>query len=232
MKVIIADDHALVREGISHTLKSVWGNVEVLEAGEGAPLLRLLEQHDKIDIVLMDLFMPNTDGFQMLTEINQRWPDVPLVILSASENVNYMRKAIDLGAAGYVPKSLSREVMLGALQLVRSGGVYIPPASLGSSVDDDESSGFSVDPNDPQLKKRMLQLTSRQKQVLKLLTDGMTNKEIATELGLSEYTIKIHITGIFKTLHVSNRTQAVIVARYVGVNSDSEAGQDGLPGNN
>lgn len=212
MKVVVADDHVLVRDGITHTLKSVWQGLDVLEAGDGASLLDHITRHSDIDIVLMDLFMPDTDGFAVLGKICNDYPDLPVVVLSASENANHMRKSIDIGASGYVPKSLSKEVMISALQLVLSGGVYIPPASLLETQTNDYIDGSE--------QKELPNLTGRQYDVLKLLIKGFTNKEIAKTLGLSEYTVKIHATAIFKALNVSNRTQAVIEAKKMGIRED------------
>lgn len=213
MKVIVADDHVLVRDGISHTLKSVWQDLEVLEAGDGSKLLELIKNNENISIILMDLFMPDTDGFAVLETICNAYSNIPVVVLSASENSNHMRKSIDIGASGYVPKSLSKEVMISALQLVLSGGVYIPPASLMETNTND----YMQDEGE---KKELPNLTGRQYDVLKLLIKGYTNKEIAKTLGLSEYTVKIHATAIFKALNVSNRTQAVIEAKKMGIKED------------
>ncbi|MDH5545979.1 MAG: response regulator transcription factor [Gammaproteobacteria bacterium] len=216
MKVAVADDHVLVRDGITHTLKTVWQGVEVLEADDGVQLMELLSKHKDMDIILMDLFMPDTDGFQLLENISRILPEVPVVVLSASESSNHMRRAIDIGASGYVPKSLSKDIMISALQLVLSGGVYIPPASL--LANDKPSPGFPG--LNSEVSKEMPNLTGRQYDVLKLLITGLTNKEIAKTLGLSEYTVKIHVTAIFKALNVSNRTQAVIEAKKMGIRED------------
>ena len=217
MKVVVADDHVLVRDGISHSLRSLWNDLDVLEAGDGAELLDVISNNDGIDIILMDLYMPDTDGFQVLEKICNKWPELPIVVLSASESSAHMRRTIDIGASGYVPKSLSKEIMLSALQLVLSGGVYIPPASLLESNKESQVPNNGAATNEY---KELPNLTGRQYDVLKLLIKGKTNKDIAKSLGLSEYTVKIHVTAIFKAMEVSNRTQAVIEAKKMGVKED------------
>lgn len=224
MKIIIADDHALVREGVAHTLQAEWSDLQALQADNGPNLVALLRQNTDADIVLMDLFMPGADGFGLLENICNSWPDMKIVVLSASENSSHMRKAIDIGASGYIPKSLTREVMIGAMRLILAGGIYIPPASLNEEeqVSDFDFNEADIDP--VLIKEALPKLTVRQRDVLALLAGGRTNKEIAEALDLSEYTVKIHITAIFKALKVSNRTQAVIVARKFGVKPSSETG--------
>ncbi len=222
MKILIADDHALVREGLRYSLKSLAEDMEVVEAKNGEEVQFMLAQHADINIVLLDLFMPGSDGFNLLKSLCENETNPPVVVLSASENPGNMRRAIDLGASGYVPKSASREVMLSALQLVLSGGVYIP-SSMYLGKDEDLDHGM---PESRVIRSgEAPHLTERQKEVLDYLAQGKTNKEIARLLGLSEYTVKIHITAIFKALKVRNRTEAVVLAKQFGLLSKDSAAQ-------
>lgn len=216
LKVLVADDHVLVREGLQNTLQRLSDGAQVFQAENGESVLRILADIRDLDLVLLDLFMPNTDGFELLSQVCNEYPDIPVVILSASDDPANMRKSLDRGASGFIPKSTPHNVLQGALNLVIAGGVYIPPGMLGP--------GFSVTGQDviatatSAIAERLgAGLTDRQREVLGLLGQGYQNKMIASKLGLSEHTVKIHVTAIFKALGVSNRTQAVLAAQHIAV---------------
>ncbi|MFP5517728.1 MAG: response regulator transcription factor [Alphaproteobacteria bacterium] len=208
MKILIGDDHLLFREGLRRLLEQLQGDASFVEAGTFDEVLDQCRAGSTFDIILMDLHMPNWPGFDGLREIQALQPGVPVVVISASEALGDIRGALDHGATGYIPKSSSVKVMMGALNLVFSGGIYLPPGALTASMDAsprrrtvevaDRSAGYG--------------LTQRQREVLECLRLGKSNKQIAYELGLSEGTVKIHVTAIFKSLGVKNRTQAVIAA--------------------
>jgi DNA-binding NarL/FixJ family response regulator len=208
MKILIGDDHLLFREGLRRLLEQLHGEASFVEAGTFNELLDRCRADHVFDVVLMDLHMPNWPGFSGLRELQALQPGVPVVVISASEALGDIRGALDHGATGYIPKSSSVKVMMGALNLVFSGGIYVPPGALSASMDaaprrrslevGDRSAGYG--------------LTQRQREVLECLRLGKSNKQIAYELGLSEGTVKIHVTAIFKSLGVKNRTQAVIAA--------------------
>ena len=216
MKILIADDHVLVREGMRHSLSDLAKDIEILEADDAESVLNTIGSQPDLDVAIIDLIMPGANGFELLNKICEKFPDVPVVLMSASEDPDHMRKVIDYGASGYIPKSASRDVMLSAVKLVLSGGVYIPPAMLQPPG---EGAGTAMGLNSELLggvkPKTALppELTSRQLDVLLMLGQGKSNKEIARDLGLSENTVKIHVTAILKILNVSNRTQAGIIAQ-------------------
>ena len=206
MKVLVADDHGIVREGIKLTLGKLGDDLDIYEAASGDEVRQCLLANQDLGLVLLDLYMPQTDGFSLLSSICKTYPDLPVIVLSASEDVEHMRKAIDWGASGYIPKSVPERVMLEAIEMVLQGGVYVPQ----NMFTDTDSMGRGREGS-------RIKLTGRQEQVLSLLGEGKTNKEIANFLGLSEYTIKIHVTAILKLLEVNNRTQAVVEAKRLGL---------------
>lgn len=210
MKVLVADDHALMREGIKLALNRLSDDVSIYEASSGASVLQALGQQPDMNLVLLDLFMPDTDGFALLSQLCRSYPDLSVAILSASEDIHDIRRAIEQGALGYIPKSMPEGEMLDAFRIVSQGEVYLPKhISLEEGLVEDGALG------DPP------RLTNRQTEVLHLLAEGHTNKVIARNLGLSEYTIKIHVTAILKLLNATNRTQAVVEARRKGLLSSS-----------
>ena len=208
MKLLIVDDHAIVREGLAAMLRLVAQDVFVLLASDGAEGLQLAAAHPDIDAVLLDLEMPNVDGMSVLPEFGRQRPDLPVIVLSSSEKPQDVRRALSLGALGYVPKSAAPHTLLSALQLVLSGNVYVPPLMLNAGNGAPGSRPAAGGP---------ASLTARQLDVLRLLSAGESNKGIARALGLSDKTVKAHVTAIFKALDVVNRTQAASAARRAGL---------------
>lgn len=212
MRILIGDDHLLFREGLRRLLEQLSADAEFVDASTFDEVLSsAAAASTDIDLALIDLQMPGWPGFRGIETLRGLLPKTPIVVVSASESVSDMKAAFEHGASGYIPKSSSVKVMLGALNLVFSGGVYVPPAALMSP---DASNGAEV----PGLLQTQsgrygtASLTHRQWEVLNCLREGKSNKQIAYELGLSEGTVKIHVTAIFKSLGVKNRTQAVIAA--------------------
>jgi DNA-binding NarL/FixJ family response regulator len=203
LRILLADDHALFRAGMRHVLRELDGSVVLLEANDGAEALLLLTQDSRLDLVLLDLAMPHMDGVAGFAALHQRAPAVPIVILSASESTRDMRTALDAGAMGFIPKSSPAEVVLGALRLVLAGGVYVPPVMIHPSVSTATTATAGGE---------ILGLTPRQLEILKLLGQGKSNKEIAQLLALTEGTVKQHVSDILNALNVSNRTQAALIA--------------------
>lgn len=208
MKLLVADDHALVREGLKHTLIGFDENIEIVEAEDGEQVKKILANNQPIDLALLDLYMPNTNGFELIDFICNNYPDILVVVLSASDDPDNMRKVLDRGASGFIPKTTIKDVILTALKLVMSGGVYIPPDMFKSRPKQE-----TAPQSQPDLTLIKQKLTPRQLEVLNLIAQGYQNKHIAHELNLSEHTVKIHITAIFKALGVKNRTQAVLTAQ-------------------
>lgn len=213
MKFLVIDDHALVREGLRHVLESLADRVTVLEARNAAEAYALAEQHADLDLVLLDLKLPGVGGYAAMQELHRRHNTLPVVIISGSEDTPSVVAAMKMHAAGFIPKSSPREVMLQALRLVLAGGVYIPPQALAFAGLDD--SGESSNRDTESLDKPAL--TERQREVLGLIAQGKPNKIIASELNISEATVKTHVTDIMRALKVTNRAQAGVAARLLGI---------------
>ena len=217
VEILVVDDHVLIREALRGVLKELKGDAVVLEASNCNQALQAIAEHPNLDLVLLDLNLPDRDGFSMLTELGERFPAISVVVLSAQQDRGSVVKALDLGALGFIPKSGQREVMLRALELVFAGGVYIPPEILAR----DEPSPRQGDDkataaNRPTVSPADLGLTERQVDVLSLLVQGKSNKAICRVLNLAEPTVKNHVTAILKALGVSNRTEAVIAVGKLG----------------
>lgn len=215
MKVLVVDDHPLIREALRQVLRALNKDIELLEAGSGPEALAAADRNEGIDIILLDLALPGADGFEVLRELRERHPSFPVVVLSASDQSEIVMRALDAGAMGFIPKTSSNELLLGALRLVLSGGVYLPaevlrhtPAPVLVSRPATAAAGIGY---------RDLGLTERQAQVLALVIQGKPNKIICRELNVAEGTVKIHVTAILKALGVTNRTQAVIAVGKLGL---------------
>jgi DNA-binding NarL/FixJ family response regulator len=220
--LLLADDHALVREGLKHTLAALVPRIEFLEAATAEDVVDHLAGNDAIGLVLLDLVMPGSNGFDLLNRVCDDYPDLPVVILSASADPGKMRKALDIGAAGFITKSATTEVMLSALRLVLAGGIYVPPDTLktGQSTENEQPAPAVEDRVPPA--PRYNSLTSRQRDVLRRIGEGKSNKQIARELALSENTVKIHVAAILRVLGVDNRTQAAVLAREQRIGAAGE----------
>jgi DNA-binding NarL/FixJ family response regulator len=216
MKILIGDHHQLFRAGLRLLLEPLRDGMAFGEVGTFDGLVDQCRDGGRHDLILMDLHMPGWPGFEGLRAVRALQPDTPLVVVSASEAVGDMRQVLDHGACGFIPKSSSSAALRGALDLVLSGGVYVPPMALRASPEPPEphqepEDGHHQEPEDGPRGSRGL--SKRQREVLAGLCAGKPNKLIACELGLSESTVKIHVTGIFKSLGVRSRTQAVIAAQ-------------------
>lgn len=207
MKLLIIDDHAIVREGLAAMLRQAGADTLVLQASDGAEGLSMAMQHPSLDAIFMDLSMPGMGGMAALLEFGKRYPELPVIVLSSSENPDDVRRALSAGALGYVPKSDQPQTLLLALQLVLAGNVYVPPLLLR------HTGGRADRSYDRRASDSQTSLTQRQTEVLKCVCDGLSNKEIARVLALSDKTVKAHITAIFKALGVVNRTQAALAAQ-------------------
>ena len=212
MKVLVVDDHPLICEALRQVLKALDKDIELLEAGGGNEALSQADKNDKLDLVLLDLALPDADGFEVLAELRERHPSFPVVVLSASEQTEVVMRALDAGAMGFIPKTSSNELLLGALRLVLSGGVYLPAEVLRHAPTPPLAGKSGAETS-----YRDIGLTQRQAQVLALVVQGKPNKIICRELALAEGTVKIHVTAILKALGVSNRTQAVVAVGKLGL---------------
>ncbi|MGQ0526055.1 MAG: response regulator [Betaproteobacteria bacterium] len=213
MKVLVVDDHSLIREALRNVLMEIDRGCELLESADSAGALRIAAARPDIDLVLLDLNLPDADGFATLEELRRRRPATAVVMLSAQNDHQLVTRSIALGAAGYIPKSTLHEVMVSALRLVCSGGMYLPPEVLA---------GAGMRLAEPQL-------TARERQVLALMLEGKSNKRISRHLGMAEATVKNHVTAILKALGASNRTEAVIAAGRLGWKPGAGAPGSGVP---
>jgi DNA-binding NarL/FixJ family response regulator len=211
MKILVVDDHTLIREALRGVLQELKPEAGVIDASSCREALELAQANAaELDLVLLDLGLPDGDGFDTLGELRDLYPAVAIVVLSASKDRDSVTKALDLGALGFIPKSASRAVMVSALQLVFAGGIYVPPEILQRP-----KAPVSAPVSAP-MSPSELGLTERQIDVLALMMQGKSNKAVCRELNLAEATVKNHITAILRALKVSNRTEAVIAVSEFG----------------
>ena len=209
MKVLLVDDHALIRDALRGVLKELSDDATVLEASDCRQAMRLIEAHPDLHLILLDLNLPDRDGFAVLADLRKRYATISVVVLSAFHDRDNVLRALDLGALGFIPKSAPRDVMVNALRLVFAGGVYIPPEAL------ERAEGNQTKPAPP-MSPAELGLTERQLEVLALMMQGKSNKIISRRLDVAEPTVKHHVTAILKALKVANRTEAVIAVGSLG----------------
>jgi DNA-binding NarL/FixJ family response regulator len=211
MKILLVDDHVLIRDALRGVLKELIGDATVLEASDCSQAMRLIDAHPDLHLILLDLNLPDRDGFAVLADLRKRYATVSLVVLSACRDRESVVRALDLGALGFIPKSSPRDVMVNALRLVFAGGIYIPPEALGRAEAKEQLPvpARAVSPTD-------LGFTERQMEVLALMMEGKSNKAISRILDVAEPTVKHHVTAILKALKVANRTEAVIAVGSLG----------------
>jgi DNA-binding NarL/FixJ family response regulator len=205
-RVIIVDDHPLFRDALKQTLTSAFPGIVIAEAGTLEAVSDTLASDRDFDLVLLDLKMPGVQGFSGLVFLRAQYPAVPIVVVSASEEPHIIRRALDLGASGYIPKSASAETMRRALAVLLDGGIWTPEIAAVETSPDSEAD---------RLARRLATLTPQQVRVLMMLREGLLNKQIAHQLGVSEATIKAHVSAILQKLDVDSRTQAVIAASRI-----------------
>jgi DNA-binding NarL/FixJ family response regulator len=205
-RLIIADDHPLFRGALRQAVSSVLPTTKVDETGTFEDLTKLLEQDSDVDLILLDLSMPGISGFSGLIYLRAQYPTIPVVIVSASDDVGTIRQSLDFGASGFIPKRFGVDTLRDAIVKVMDGDVWVPP---------DVDMSAAVDPEMSKLRDRLVTLTPQQVRVLMMLSEGLLNKQIAYELGVSEATIKAHVSAILQKLGVESRTQAVIAAAKI-----------------
>jgi DNA-binding NarL/FixJ family response regulator len=204
--LVIADDHPLFRDALRQAVASVVTSAKIDEAGSFEELTALLDRDSDVDLVLLDLTMPGISGFSGLIYLRAQFPAIPVVIVSASDDGGTIRQSLDFGASGFIPKRFGVETLRDAIMKVLDGDVWVP-------ADTDLSS--QTDPELARLRDRLVTLTPQQVRVLMMLSEGLLNKQIAYELGVSEATIKAHVSAILQKLGVESRTQAVIAAAKI-----------------
>jgi len=204
LKILVVDDHALVREGLRQVLKGLEDNLEVLQAGTCAQAFAMAETHGDIDLVLLDYHLPDMTGLEALSVFGDKHPELPIVLLSGQANTQIMRQVLQAGAAGFVTKSSVSDELLRAVRSVLDGDVYLPQElTAATAAASDAANGKAP-------------LTQRQELVLRCLLDGLSNRDIAEQLHVSEETVKTHVAAILRYFEVQNRTQAVVAAARFG----------------
>ena len=208
--LLIVDDHPVVREGLSALLAQMKAYPRIVAASNTAEALRVLEGAGDFSAVLLDLAMPGLDGFAAIEAIVASRPELPVIVISASEDLAHVRRALRTGARGYIPKSTPPKAIVEAVQFVLAGNIYAPPSVFFDEPDAAAKPVIASNSKDATL-------TPRQIEVLQFVCDGRSNQEIADALDLSYKTVKAHVTTIFRTLDVVNRTQAANAARRLGL---------------
>lgn len=216
MRLVVVDDHALIREGVAGLLRRAWGDAQLVLAASCEQALEAAAEGEEPDLVLLDLQLPGLSGLEALRAWRTRHAAVPVVVLSADRSPATVRAALAAGAAGFVPKSTSNEVLVAAVRLVLDGGRYLPPEVLDSgpaarTVLPPAAAEGTQQARAPTLAAE-LGLSPRQFDVLRCIARGASNKVICRELGLAERTVKAHLSAVFRALNVTSRTQAAIVA--------------------
>ena len=206
MHLIIADDHPLFRGAMRQAVSGIVSAATIDEAGSFEELTALLEQGTDVGLVLLDLSMPGISGFSGLIYLRAQYPAIPVVVVSATDDIETIRRSMDFGASGFIPKRFGVETLRAALATVLAGDIWIPP---------DVDLNAAADPEMAQLRDRLVTLTPQQVRVLMMLSQGLLNKQIAYELKVSEATIKAHVSAILQKLGVESRTQAVIAAAKI-----------------
>jgi DNA-binding NarL/FixJ family response regulator len=217
-RLVIADDHPLFRGALREAVTGLYEGVEVSEAGSFDDVAKLLDRGGDVDLILLDLTMPGVRGFSGLMYLRAQYPSVPVVIVSANDDPAVIRRCMDFGASGFIPKTLGIEAIRTGIARVFEGGVWTPP---------DIDLGASSDAETADLMARLASLTPQQVRVLMMLSEGLLNKQIAYELSVSEATVKAHVSAILQKLGVESRTQAVIAASKIELGQWPQAATSG-----
>ena len=219
-RVIVADDHPLFREALSLALEKALGRVAIVQAGNMDELQQAGSEESGADLVLLDLHMPGVQGFSALVYLRAHHPELPVCVISANNNPKVIQRAMDHGAAAFIHKSASVDQIRQVLDTVLAGDIWHPAEEDHPEIRQDEL----------EIAERVGELTPQQFRVLMMLADGLLNKQIAFELGISEATVKAHMTAIFRKLEVSNRTQAVLLVNQLAVEAPESSAAGFAPG--
>lgn len=205
MKILIAEDHSLFREALMSLLLTLEPEARILESARYSRTYEIVEQNPDLDFVVLDLDLPDSNWERGLKTLTEKVGDTKIIVVSASDDSVTMRRAGEYGIVGYIPKTLDSKILAGALKIILEGGTYMPIKAIGIPGE-----GLRAEDSIPE------GLTKRQNEVLHLLAQGKSNKQIAYEIGVSEATVKLHINALLRVLGATNRTQAVITAQKIG----------------
>lgn len=208
--IALADDHPIVRAALRSALAGLGPDTRFMEAHDAASTLALAAANPDLDLMLLDLRMPGASGTATVRAVRAAAPALPIAVVSADEDAHVVAELLRIGVCGFIPKSDSADVILGAVRLMLAGGTYVPPRLVGAGATDAPPPVVGAEP------PHDLGLTSRQMDVLRLLGRGLPNKLIARELGITEGTVKVHLLAVFRALNVRNRTAAVLSAQRFG----------------
>lgn len=220
MKLLVVDDHTLIREGLRNVLQDLGPGVTIVEAQDLRETLEALDSHADLSLVLLDLNLPDSSGQRTLLRVCEARPELPVIVLSAAEEPDFMGHCLEAGAMGFVAKSSVNSVLVDAIRLVLSGGMAIPPQVNRESLVLGRKPDLSCTPDTGEQTPTAtvdLGLTERQLEVLALVMQGKSNKAICRDLDLAESTVKLHVSAILRALRVGSRTQAVLEATRLGV---------------
>lgn len=232
MKILVADDHPLLREALLLVLRELEGEMTPIEAADGDAVRHLVAEHPDLDLVLLDLCLPGVRGLALFDALRRDYPALPLVVLSALDDPVTVKAVLAGGALGFIPKSSPHSVVVQALRLVLAGGRYLPPELMPELAGPDWAArpAPAASPGNPAgVSAATLGLTGRQQEVLALLAQGRSNKQICRALGLAEATVKVHVTAVLKALRVTSRTQAVVAINRLGLRIEGPGGAGGEP---
>jgi DNA-binding NarL/FixJ family response regulator len=218
LKILIADDHELFVDGMRHILKKLAESIEITTANNAEDTIALLESGTQYDLILTDLDMPGMNGMSILQRMHEKNIWLPIVVVSAEDNANVIRTALNSGALGFIPKSHNSQQMLDALQDILDGDIYVPD-DIQKQLDRNTTSRPPKEASS-NLALQQSGISQRQFDVLKLLAQGYSNKQIATTLFLTEHTVKAHLSALFKILNAVNRTDCVKAALEQGILTD------------
>jgi len=220
MKILLADDHPLIRSGLRGELRALDTLVEFIEAWDAESLLQMFSLHRDLDMALVDLNMPGMRGAQTIGALRDGFPMVPLIVLSGADSEAEVRAVLRAGASGFIPKAAMSKVMLQAIRLVLAGGQYLPPQLLRMLGNHADGPAAQADGAPKASSERLQLLSPRQRDVFALLARGLSNKAIARQLQITEGTVKSHVAAIFDLLRVHNRVSAVAEARRLSDEPD------------
>jgi DNA-binding NarL/FixJ family response regulator len=215
VRILIVDDHALVRRGMGHVVRESFSDADVVEAANAAEALAVMSS-EEVDIALVDVRMPDSDGLELLHDMKAQWPDMPVIMLTSFDHAHYVRRALAEGAAGYMLKDATPEDLEQAIKVAISGGGNVLSPRVIQNLFEAMESG-SADSNGDGGRRPNASLTQRETDILALLAEGKSNRDISRALYLSEKTVKAHLAAIFRKLGVVNRTQAAMAAVSMGI---------------